>query len=273
MNNLKDTLVEIGLSDKEAAVYLAACQLGPSSAQDISDSSGVKRATVYVCLEALQEKGFMSTSTVFDKTLFVAEKPDRLLSASRDEMSLAQKRLEQLDEAMPQLAALYNVEGRKPQVMFMDGVAGLRRHLAVMESLSGPYIQITNIDDAKTAFSGSEFTRESHQENLRKSNVNGRALLVTKEPFSQVKLARLPVDVKLLHYEEFPIHGEITVREDTILMLSFKLETFVTIIRSKTVANVVRSLFELAWKGASEMPGFTAEERMKWHVDDSGRFE
>lgn len=268
-DHIKEVLMGAGLSDKETSVYLAACELGPSGAQDISNKSGVKRATVYVCLEALQKKGFLSTSAVLGKTLFVAEKPKNLLASLKEDRELAQKREDQLLDIMPQLAALYNVEGKKPQVLFMDGIEGLQEHLHVMENLKGPYIQITNIDDAARAFTGKEFARKGHQTRLKKGEVSGRALLVTKKPFAQVKLAKLPVDVKLLHYEDFPIHGEITVREDTILMLSFKLDTFVTIIRSKTLVNTIKSLFELAWKGASDHPGFSAEDRMSW--PDTGR--
>lgn len=264
MKPIESILVSIGLSEKEAAVYLAACELGPSSAQVLSRKSGVNRATVYVCLESLQKKGFLSTSSVLGKTMFVAGPPNDLLSTVSEEVQMAQKKEERLREVMPQLAALYNVEGSKPEVLFMDGSEGLREHLAVMENLRGPYFQITNIDDAAKAFAGKEHDRKDHQHRLQHDQVGGRALLVTGLPFSQVKLARLPVDVKLLHYEAFPVHGEITVREDTILLLSFKLDTFVTIIRSKTLANTFRSLFELAWTGAQEHPGFTGEERLQW---------
>lgn len=264
MKNLASVLIEIGLSEKEAAVYLAACELGPSGAQEISRKSGVNRATVYVCLEALQKHGYVSTSSVLGKTMFVAGPPSELLASAKEEAEATRRKEARLAEAMPQLAALYNVEGSKPEVLFMEGVDGLREHLRVMENLRGPYLQITNTDDAAKAFTGKEFDRADHQERLLRDHVEGRALLVTAKPFSEVKLAKLPVDVRLLHEEAFPIHGEITVREDTLLLLSFKLETFVTIIRSKTLANTFRSLFELAWKGAEDYPGFTKEERMSW---------
>ncbi|KKW37195.1 MAG: Transcription regulator [Candidatus Giovannonibacteria bacterium GW2011_GWA2_53_7] len=264
MSQLAQILIDAGLGEKEACVYLAACELGPSSAQDISKKSGVNRATVYVCLEALEKRGYLSVSSVLGKTVFIAGPPEGLLLAAKEEAEVARKKEEHLRDVLPQLAALYNVEGNKPEVLFMEGIEGLREHLSVMERLRGPYVQITNTDDAARAFTGKEFERADHQGRLRKGDVEGRSLLVTAKPFSQVKLAKLPVDVRLLHEEAFPIHGEITVREDTLLLLSFKLETFVTIIRSKTLANTFRALFELAWKGAEGYPGFTKEERMSW---------
>ena len=157
MNDFTNVLIEIGLSEKEAAVYLSACELGPSGAQEISRKSGVNRATVYVCLEALQKRGYVSTSSVLGKTLFVAGPPSELLASAKEEADAARKKEARLAEAMPQLAALYNVEGSKPKVLFMEGVDGLREHLAVMENLRGPYVQITNTDDAAKNVTGKKF--------------------------------------------------------------------------------------------------------------------
>ncbi|MBI3251348.1 MAG: TrmB family transcriptional regulator, partial [Candidatus Andersenbacteria bacterium] len=53
-------LKHLGLKDKEAAVYLAALQLGPSPVQNIARRANVVRATTYVILEDLQKKGLVT---------------------------------------------------------------------------------------------------------------------------------------------------------------------------------------------------------------------
>ncbi|MDA1038328.1 MAG: hypothetical protein O2877_01410 [bacterium] len=255
-------LTQSGLSEKEAAVYLAACELGPSPATEIARKSDVNRATVYVCLESLEKKGFMGTAEMLGKNVFVAEHPDVILDTLKRDYELLEKRQKNFTNSMPELAAHYNVEGKKPKVLFMEGLEGLRDHQVVFENLRGPYIQITNIDDAANAFKGSEFTRAKHQDRLKKEEVGGRALLVTRQSFDDIELAPLPTDVKFLHFEKYPVHGEVTVREDTIFLFSYKLDTFVTIIRSQTMANTIKAMFELAWEAAERLPGKTAEERM-----------
>ncbi len=260
--SLVTVLTQSGLSEKEAAVYLAACELGPSAATDIARKSDVNRATVYVCLESLQTKGFITTAEMVGKNVFVAERPDVILDSLKKKREISEERERSLIEALPELAARYNVEGKKPKVLFMEGLDGLRDHQAVFENLRGPYIQITNIDDAANAFKGSEFTRAEHQDRLKKESVEGRALLVTRQSFTDITLAPLPTDVKFLHFEKYPIHGEVTVREDTLFLFSYKLDTFVTIIRSQTMANTIKAMFELAWEAAEKLPGVTAEERM-----------
>ena len=56
MNYIQD-LQQIGLTEKEAKVYLAALELGEKAVQVIAQKAGVNRATTYFILESLIEKG------------------------------------------------------------------------------------------------------------------------------------------------------------------------------------------------------------------------
>ncbi|MCX6712822.1 MAG: helix-turn-helix domain-containing protein, partial [Candidatus Vogelbacteria bacterium] len=75
---LEQYLQAIGLSDKEAKVYLANLQLGPSPIQDISRQSGLKRSTVYEIVKTLKDKGLIQTTQHDKKKLFIAEEPANL---------------------------------------------------------------------------------------------------------------------------------------------------------------------------------------------------
>ena len=60
-NNLELELQHIGLNEREAKVYLAALELGPSPVQKIAQRAGIPRATVYLVLDDLRSKGFVTT--------------------------------------------------------------------------------------------------------------------------------------------------------------------------------------------------------------------
>ena len=75
--NLIHELSHVGLSDKEAAVYLAAMELGPAVVQDIAKKAEVNRATTYVMIESLASRGMMSTFVKGKKRYFAAEPPER----------------------------------------------------------------------------------------------------------------------------------------------------------------------------------------------------
>ena len=72
-------LKRLGLKDKEAAVYVACLELGPSPVQQISRKAQVVRATTYVVLEALLERGLVTQYKEGKKTLFSAEPPRQLM--------------------------------------------------------------------------------------------------------------------------------------------------------------------------------------------------
>src|SRR4051812_25054594 len=72
------SIEDLGLSQKEARVYLANLMLGPATVQKIADQSGIKRVTTYVILESLNNLGLVSQSTKGKKTYFVAEEPSHL---------------------------------------------------------------------------------------------------------------------------------------------------------------------------------------------------
>jgi len=76
---LEKDLQQIGLSEKEAKVYLASLELGPSTAQTIAAKATVNRPTTYVMIESLIKRGLMSSFQKGKKRFFVAGKPTQLL--------------------------------------------------------------------------------------------------------------------------------------------------------------------------------------------------
>ena len=56
---LEKELEKIGLTEKEAAVYLALLKLGPTTALKIARETGIKRPTVYTTLDALKGRGLV----------------------------------------------------------------------------------------------------------------------------------------------------------------------------------------------------------------------
>ena len=119
-------LVSLGLSEKEAKVYLAALDLGPETVQKIAQKAGVNRPTAYVQIESLKEKGLMSQFEKGKKTFYVAESPERLSSLlNAFEKELEFKRAE-TSRILPALLDVFAGAGERPKVRFLEGVEGLK---------------------------------------------------------------------------------------------------------------------------------------------------
>ena len=78
-------LRKLGLTEKEARVYLATLKLGYTSIQKIAQQTKISRPTTYSIIKSLKEKGLISQSKDKSKKYFTAESPDKLLNILKRE--------------------------------------------------------------------------------------------------------------------------------------------------------------------------------------------
>ena len=129
-------LRNFGLSDKETSVYLALIELGPSSVRVVADKAGINRGTTYDILKALIAVGLVTYYHKQTKQFFVAEPPEKLLSALEDreeKLALVKK---DIKENLPRLQAIFERSGNRPAVKFYEGDQGMKQILQdVLETM------------------------------------------------------------------------------------------------------------------------------------------
>lgn len=116
--NIIDSLQYLGLSEKEAKVYIALIGLGTASVYAIAKTSGLKRPTTYVVIDELIKKGAVNEVPRVKKQLYQAKSPEELMAQAENRFLLAKQKL-------PELKALVKGEESKPRVFFFEGKAGL----------------------------------------------------------------------------------------------------------------------------------------------------
>ena len=113
---LKDTqlvireLKKIGLSEKEARLYLALLRKGPSSAQKLAIALDITRPTSYRLLEDLVDRGLVRRVNVPQKAVkrFAAKAPDELLSLLRLKKRRVEEQERELLRMITELRAAYH---------------------------------------------------------------------------------------------------------------------------------------------------------------------
>lgn len=134
---IQSILKEFGLSEKEIAVYTALISLGPSPVRMVALKSKVNRGTTYDILKSLMEEGLVSYFNKATKQYFIAEPPEKLLSALKARQQKLEDLGKEVAQNLPELKAAYEREGGKPQVRLYEGDQGIRQILAdVLESVS-----------------------------------------------------------------------------------------------------------------------------------------
>ena len=117
--DIKEVLMDFGLSEFEALVYLAALSLGPTTVNDIAKHSGVKRTTVYPVIEGLKRKGIMNVEIKGLKKSYVAESPDKL-------EGIIEQKKERLKSMIPELSAIQSLKSNESFIKYYEGVAGVK---------------------------------------------------------------------------------------------------------------------------------------------------
>lgn len=131
-NSPIEFLQGLGLSEHEAQVYYASLSIGPAAILKIADAAEVKRTTVYSVVESLQRKGLMNIEIKGPKKLFKAEHPEKL-------ERILESRRHQLQQQLPELTSLYNLEGGESFLKHYEGIQGVKNAYESILASMGPH--------------------------------------------------------------------------------------------------------------------------------------
>src|SRR3989344_3552473 len=119
MENLTEAIEKIGLSRKEAQVYLALLRIGQASATLIAKNSGLKRPTTYLILDDLRKRGFVLKMPGDKKQMFIAKSPEEIISAAKNNVDHAIR-------ILPQLMNMFGANDPKVRTIHFEGLHGIR---------------------------------------------------------------------------------------------------------------------------------------------------
>lgn len=261
IDDLKVALGELDLSPKEAEVYLAMLELGPTSVQDIAKKAGVNRSTTYVMLEGLKRHGLISSYEKGKKTVFVAESPQRLTSIIGERMEVLRKKKNDLQDVLPRLLAMHNAMAEKPKVRFFEGDESAFQIVREVVELNQPLWEFYSIDEhLKKVMDVEREERVRHSKKVR-----GRALFAIKPGFHVPYFDTSGVETRVIDYKKHPFSGDLGIIGDRVYLVSLLARGQGIVIESKELASVIRTMFEVAWSCA--LPWTPPED---WSLEKHG---
>lgn len=254
--NLALELQKLGLDEREAKIYLAALELGPSPVQKIAQRADVPRATTYLVLDDLKAKGLVSTYDQGKKTFFVVESPEQLsqLVISREhEVKLQHELLESL---VPELLERGQFEASaRPTVKYYEGVDGLKSF--IRDIIGAPGDEIVNIfshDGVEQLFDQAGITWDNIVERRRRTKTKRRAIYTWKEnPPAEGR--HNPDFTQYVPFEELPITADVAVKGNHVGLAPYDMPIRGVIIEDATIADTMRVIFEKLWLRYRIEPG------------------
>lgn len=242
---LEKYLQEIGLNEKEAAVYLALLQVDSASVVSLADKTKIKRPTVYVVLETLARKGLVSEVEIGNKTHFAAESPERLETFVERQKVVLDEHAKRLHDIIPQLKSVQREGGERPIVKYFEGKEGIissMEELYTSEDKSDIAYLVYSKDLLDSIFSVED--RNKYKKIRLGRNVKTRVLYTYNKgeiPFDLTG-ERIKIDG-----QKYPITCDITIYEDRVRINTLGKSLSSIFIKSKDVADTLRSIFSLAF--------------------------
>ncbi len=242
-------LVEIGLNEKEAKVYLASLELGQSAVQGISSRSGVNRATTYFIIEGLTAKGLISSFHQGKKQFFIATDPDRLVEILDEQKREMERKSEELKKLIPQLQSINNKQSGRPVVKYFEGKEGISAmNEETIKVASGSVVPMAySVDAVDNVFMKEERARAKTKRLDKK--IKTRVIYTYK---NGVLESTVDGERRKVPFDKFPIKSDIAILDDKVRIASLGDRLLGIIIEDKEIADSVRAILDLAWEGAEK---------------------
>jgi sugar-specific transcriptional regulator TrmB len=97
MNNINNALITLGLTDKEASIYIALLEIGEATVMQIARQTKLKRPNIYVLLDSLREKELVLKIPHAKKAIFIAKNPNQFFRSSLTKVQMAYASLSEIE--------------------------------------------------------------------------------------------------------------------------------------------------------------------------------
>src|SRR3989344_6823911 len=212
--NLELELQKVGFDAREASVYLASLELGPSPVQKIAQRAGIPRATVYLVLDDLQNKGVVTTYEEGKKTYYVAEPPQHIADLVDENEIRVKQQKDTLKSLIPELTSRGQFEkGEKPMVKYYEGAQAVGVFMKdLLSGHEGEGLGIINLDKAINTLEQVNFPIDKVRERRKKNKIKSRVIYTnnSNKPISNYSVP--DTQAKFVPVDLYPIDADINIR-------------------------------------------------------------
>lgn len=232
---------QLGFSDNEINIYLAALEMGKSSAQNIAKKAELKRTTAYSVLDYLVKRGIIAKTEEQGKTRYIAESPDKLLLIVNNLQN-------EIKKVLPELNARYNKNEVKPKIKFYEGGEAIQnvyddtlreKPEEILEWNTNEYFERFPKDHAYID------KRVKLKIKARRIAGEGSIWQTKHQRYDRAELSETIIVPRDLFWPDI----EVNIYNDKIAFMNYA-ENMSVIIESKAIARAMRQIYTLSWKGA-----------------------
>ena len=237
----KESLINLGLTDGEAKVYLALISLGSSTVGPIVKESKVAYSNIYEILNRLIEKGLVSFIIKEKTKHFQAISLNKLNEYLENKEKNLIKERELLNELIPKLEKLQSKKEKQEAEIFL-GLQGIK---TAYERI------LENSENEEWLFFYVAEENYKETDNFY-SRIYNKFKSIKAKGIASIEYKKSKF-IKQTHFKMkfvyFPTPGNIDIYKDKTLIISWQ-EPLAILITSKDISNKFRDYFNSVWKVA-----------------------
>jgi len=237
----KESLIKIGFTEKEAAIYLKLLELKTASANELSLETGIPRVSVYDLTENMHKKGFISEIEQNAKKYFIPTDPLIIYEKTKNELN-------SFKTAIPFLVDLTKKGLKHPKIRFFEGIESFKK--IYDDTLTEKnYTLYSYVDTSKVPQNFLPFLSKYMKKRV-KNKISAKVIC----PFSHRAIWYKSLDesglkeTKLINNKWFELFTEFQIYGDKISIVDYGENKIGLIIEDKYIATSMRNIFLLLWE-------------------------
>jgi len=248
---MKKELTDMGLSDKEAQVYLVCLKTGESTANRIAGLCNLPRSTIYDVLEKLKHIGLITSLVKDKKTYFTANNPDLILKfldeKEKESIDSFKEKKDRFKKISPELKKIQNIIHKKPVAEVFEGIISVSK---VIDEIAENATSLKIIGSQQKAIEKLGYRTDRFRVKRKKTGFKVKQILEESQEARKEKKDKL-TQVKFLKSLS-DSHEGMFIYENTVVHLIESDEIIAIRIKSKEYTQAREIIFNELWKIAKD---------------------
>ncbi len=239
----KKYLEYVGLSEKEAIIYLALLEVGTISGLDLAKKTGLKKSIVYVILEVLVKRGLAREVIIGKRVQYQSESPDVLRDIIKSKRHKLDDEAHRIETIVSELKSIEKDTGEKPHTRFFDGreavKVSIEEHVSMDNFSEGKNYGVYSYDVLSKIFSDTDVKNMDEKRIDRDASFKVIYSGAGKVIHTDKNKEAIKID-----QDRFPILCDIGVFGDDVRIHTLSKKPYGIHIKSKELAVTLKSLME-----------------------------
>lgn len=236
--NEKETLMELGLTEGKAEIYLAVLNQGDCLVSTIAKVTGAHRTHIYDTLEKLSLKGLVNFSIKENRKYYRVTNPERLL----DNLKEKQEKIELL---LPSLLQKADASKGEAVVELYKGVQGMKIILRDLLANTKEFFLCgkARFEEVLPKYFVEKIVNEMNRKKIKEFMILEKKQKIIKAKYGKYKY----INKKYL----FPTAA--LIFEDKVALFIWKQPIYVILIKDTDISESYKKHFNLLWSFAKEI--------------------